>query len=177
MSEVGALQIGTTKPTVPSDALTSGLNVRRFEPADIEDVLRICRLAHEEGAFRDIPFSEDKVRRLAAQSRDPSGNRLGLVAVFDGRVAGLALAVLGDYFIGQDARITTVQAVILDPAIRSSLLGGKVTFRLVRTVMRWSEAAGAVKVMIHNTSGVRISEADRFFRKLGFRTLGGNYVK
>ncbi len=39
----------------------------------------------------------------------------------------------------------------------------------------WAKAMGASYVIYHATSGTNPASSDRFFRKLGMTTLGGNY--
>jgi hypothetical protein len=42
-------------------------------------------------------------------------------------------------------------------------------------VEAWAKAIGADVVLFHVTSGQNLSKIDRFFGKLGMKTIGGKY--
>jgi GNAT superfamily N-acetyltransferase len=54
-------------------------------------------------------------------------------------------------------------------------LGGKVAVKLVKAIETWAKSRGAHLILYHVTSGRGGSGIDRFFRKMGMTTLGGNY--
>lgn len=146
------------------------------ERAEMEALRPMVRAAHEETIFGDIPFSDAKFDKFADRAaRDPK--RYGvIVAERGGKCCGFLHCAAGEYMMGEGALLTTVLALHVRPEIRSSLLGGKAAVRLVRAVKKWSQARGAERVMFHVTSGLRMRELDRFFRRSGIIRNGGNYA-
>ena len=69
----------------------------------------------------------------------------------------------------------TVITIAISPEARSKILGGKAALRLTRGIEIWANGMGASYVLYHATSGTNPTSSDRFFRKLGMSTLGGNY--
>ena len=63
----------------------------------------------------------------------------------------------------------------MDQSARSGLLGGKIALRLVRGIEVWERKQRANVILYHVTSGKNVANIDRFFRKVGMTTLGGNY--
>lgn len=61
-------------------------------------------------------------------------------------------------------------------SIRDTLLGGRVTLKLMRIVTDWAKAQGALELHMHSTSGITPQRTDGMLRRLGFRTYGGSYV-
>ena len=127
------------------------------------------------GYFRDIAFSETKFNGFFSNTLNDPKTYLGLKIERDGRVLGCSYCMIGGYFIGEDARIVTVNTICVDEPIRASVLGGKVALKLVRGIEAWARNRDADAVLFHVTSGKSLNGIDRFFRKLGMTTLGGNY--
>lgn len=59
---------------------------------------------------------------------------------------------------------------------RDTMLGGRVTLKMMRIVTDWAKAQGALELHMHSTSGIAAQRTDRMLRRLGFRTYGGSYV-
>jgi L-amino acid N-acyltransferase YncA len=144
--------------------------------AEIERLRPLARADHEESALGDIPFSDRKFGRLADDAaRDP--NRIGvIVAEKHSEIRGFLFCTAGEYFIGEGALLTTVTVLYVPRDIRSSMLGGKIVFQLIRAVRKWSEARGVERILFHVTSGIRMTASDKLFKKIGARLLGGNYM-
>lgn len=155
--------------------LMTKLKVDRAVEADRDRVCALARRAHRESIFSDIPFSEGKFHRAFDNTLEEPGNYLGLKAALGSRILGYSYGLLGGYHIGEGARIVTVVSIFVDRRIRSGLLGGKVAVRLVRGIELWGRRHDARLVLYHVTSGRGAGGTDRFFRRLGMTTLGGNY--
>jgi hypothetical protein len=151
------------------------LKVERGTEADRKQVCDLARLAHEESLFSDISFSEVKFSKAFDNTlRDPD-TYLGLKVSLGDEIVGFCYALLGGYYIGEDAKVVTVIAIAIAPETRSCILGGKAALRLTRGIEIWAKGMGASYVLYHATSGTNPTSSDRFFRKLGTTTLGGNY--
>ncbi|GAB5540178.1 MAG: hypothetical protein Salg2KO_22810 [Salibacteraceae bacterium] len=55
-------------------------------------------------------------------------------------------------------------------------MGGKVGVKLLRLVTEWAKAQDAEEMHIHATSGIEPNRADKMLTRMGFETIGGNYV-
>ena len=91
------------------------------------------------------------------------------------KILGFSYAYIGGYFIGEGARVVTVNTINVDQSARSGLLGGKIALRLVRGIEVWARKQRANVILYHVTSGKNVASTDKFFRKVGMTTLGGNY--
>ena len=81
----------------------------------------------------------------------------------------------GGYYIGEGAKVVTVNTICVDKPIRDTMLGGRVAVKLIRGIETWARERKAQYILCHVTSGSGIASADKFFRRLGMTTLGGNY--
>lgn len=74
-------------------------------------------------------------------------------------------------------RLATTFRCYVAPSVRHSVAGGgRVASKLIRTFTDWAKQQGAQELHIHATVGIEPERVDRFFRRLGFETFGGNYA-
>ena len=171
----------SAKPVPLADAVlvpvkTGKLITRKAERKDVDALVGLSRRFHEEGMLRDIPFSERKLRVLADKAIGDDPSQIAIVVELQGRIVGAIYALIGEYYVGEGALVTTVHGFYVEQDIRSSILSGKVAVRLIRTMQKWSKHMGAKHTLFHITSGVRPEKTDLFMRKLGMKNLGGNHV-
>ena len=114
----------------------------------------------------------------AKVSFDTTKNKpaLGLVAKIDGKAIDFSYATIGEYFIGENDKIVTIIVLYVKSEIRHSLMGGKVALKLFKAVKQIAKKEKVKHMLTHVISGANISLTDRFFRKIGAKTLGGNYA-
>lgn len=72
--------------------------------------------------------------------------------------------------------MATVLTFYIPPRIRETLLGGRVTLKMMRILSDWARAQRALEIHMHSTSGIAPQRTDRMLRRLGFKTYGGSYV-
>ncbi|WP_152502797.1 GNAT family N-acetyltransferase [Labrenzia sp. THAF82] len=143
----------------------------------------LAQEAHRNTIFRDIPFSEDKARAVFEKAIAEPG-RFGLIyavpsddeLLSEDGLHGFASVHAGEYFLGTGALIATVQTLNISRRLTGTMLGGKVALRLVQAVRHWAKERGCAHFMVHVTNGDNAEEADRFFRRCGMVTVGGNYL-
>ncbi|WP_298965656.1 hypothetical protein [uncultured Roseibium sp.] len=143
----------------------------------------LAKEAHSNTVFRDIVFSEEKARTIF-ESAINRPDRNGLIyatpnvdaPLQENGLYGFASVRAGEYFLGSGGLIATVQTLNVSDKISGTLLGGKVSIGLVKALRHWANARGCEHLLIHVTNGVDAARSDGFFRRLGFKTVGGNYV-
>ncbi|MEP1557512.1 MAG: hypothetical protein ABJJ90_12370 [Lentilitoribacter sp.] len=145
--------------------------------------VHLAREAHLHTVFRNIPFSEDKAKAIFDKAIDQP-ERFGLIYAVPGAegplaedgLLGFASVHADEHFLGTGTLIATVQTLNISQNLSGTLLGGKVALRLVRAVRHWAKERGCAHLLVHVTNGENAEDADRFFRRCGMVTVGGNYV-
>lgn len=153
----------------------SKLRVERVVDGDRQKICDLARFAHEESLFEDITFSEAKFFKAFDNTLYEPDIYLGLKVRLGEEIVGFCYALLGSYYIGVDSKVVTVITIAIAPETRSNFLGGRAALRLTRGISIWAKSKQASYVLYHATSGTNPNGSDRFFRKLGMTTLGGNY--
>jgi hypothetical protein len=138
-------------------------------------ILEFSRAAHAETIFKEIPFSERKFDKFFQEALNNTDYYLGIKATLGANILGILYCYRGGYFVGEGAKVASVNVINVNEDIRSTILGGKVALRLVRELESWARSKGVDVILFYVTSGETISKTDRFFRKMGMTTLGGNY--
>lgn len=151
------------------------LTTTRVAEGHRDEVRALMRGAHERSVFGDIPFSDAKFDRAFDNTLNASAQYIGLVVTLGERVLGSCYCSLGGYFIGEGGRIVSVTTFNIDPGCGEGLLGGKVALRLAKGIETWARAQGATHILYHVTAGVDTARADRFFRRIGMKQIGGKY--
>ena len=151
------------------------LLISRVAKLDQDTARAFAKAAHQESIFGQIPFSPEKFDRFFQKTIDDPDRNLGVKAMRDGDMLGLAHCYMGGDFIGEGARVASVNMINVAKPVRGTFLGGKVALKLVRAVLDWAKLRDAHLVLFYVSSGEHIAKTDRFFRKLGAVGLGGNY--
>ncbi len=144
--------------------------------------IHLAREAHLRTIFRDIPFSATKARTIFDKAMSEP-DRFGLIYAVPGvdeplaedGLFGFASVQAGEHFLGTGTLIATVQTLNVSQKLTGTLLGGKVALRLVQAVRHWAKVRSCAHLMVHVTNGDNAEDADRFFRRCGIVTVGGNY--
>lgn len=150
--------------------------------ADYRAGVYLAREAHQNTIFRDIPFSETKARAIFEKATAQQ-NRFGLVYAVPGGgeplaedgLYGFASVHAGEYFLGSGTLIATVQTLNISRKVSGTFLVGKVALQLVKAMRHWAKTRNCEHLIVHVTNGVDAEETDKFFRRCGMTTVGGNY--
>ena len=151
--------------------------VRPVGSDDREPIRAIARRAHEQSVFAVYPFSDEKFDASFERSQEDRRRHFSVVVpLADGGIGGFAFGSLGDHYISQGARILTVHAFNVAPAIEGTLLAGRVTLTLLRALRHAGEQASIDAVAIHVTSGHRVQAIERVLDRMGATALGRSFL-
>ncbi|WP_208352883.1 GNAT family N-acetyltransferase [Pseudaestuariivita rosea] len=145
--------------------------------ADLPHIVDLAKEAHEESRFGYIPFSPEKVRKIALRALKDQKRHAVIIAEKNERAIGFAYCSVGEYHIGSDILLTTIHNINVSHDIRSSLSGGRIALGLFRGVQIWSQARGAKEILFHVTSDVNLAQAHKLAKRIGYKFVGGSYVK
>lgn len=148
------------------------MKIRFATREDIPALVEVGRRIHAETRFNQFDFRPDRVAEtLAAVIGDARGVHCFLVAedsdcqAVGGLIGSVERHLFSDQFVA-----TLVDFVVL-PEKRMSGAG----IRLMAAFRQWAENRGAAELNAGVSSGVALERMDKFFRRLGFRFIGGNY--
>ncbi len=163
------------RPVGAGDASKLVLRFGRSEQ-DIVDTRVLSLEAHQEGRFRNYPFSMDKRDRLVRNAITTPQWWALIIAELGGEPVGFTLCSVGEYIVGTSALMTTVYGFYVRAGYRKSIVGGKASVLLIRACARWSKQRQSREILIHATSGINPARTDKFLRHIGFAVVGGNYA-
>ena len=100
-----------------------------------------------------------------------------MIAEKHGQAVGFVYCSVGEYHIGADVLLTTIHNMNVFRTVRSSLSGGKIALGLFRGVETWSQAGKAKEILFRVTSDMNLAQAHRLAKRIGYKFVGGSYVK
>ncbi|WP_353531629.1 hypothetical protein [Cognatishimia sp. WU-CL00825] len=144
---------------------------------DLPAILALAKEAHEESRFGYIPFSADKVRKIARSAFKDTKRHAVMIASKGKTPVGFVYCSVGEYHIGKGVLIATIHNMNVSKDVRASLAGGRIALGLFKGVESWAKARNAQEVLFHVTSGVNLASAHKLAKRIGFQFVGGSYVK
>lgn len=140
--------------------------VREATVADLPHLLDLGRRMHAESRYRDYPYSEPKLRGLWSH----------LIADEDGIVLlsphGMLFGAVEEYWFST-VRYAAEFVLYVEPEHRK----GFEAVRLIHAYEAAARALGAADVHLQNTTGVDVAMTERFFERMGYDRIGGNFVR
>lgn len=142
------------------------------QSAGIEDIPALislgCRM-REESAIPFPPVDEKATREALIELG--SGYHVS-IAEQDGEPCGFIAGAVSRFVFSTDFYI--VHDIFY---VRPESRGSRAAFLLVNAFCDWGRGIGARHAMIGVHTGLRPEVTGRFYEKLGFRFIGGNYLK
>lgn len=143
---------------------------------DINDLAKIIRETHADSLFSDLPIDEGKVERLLREAVSGRGGQIVVLAECRSGIVGAIHAVIGQHIICGGGQILSIQNLLVAKRIRGTLIGGRVSIRLLSAVTDLGRSRGAVLGTMNAMSGISPKGVHRIAGKIGMKVVGGNYA-
>ena len=146
-----------------------------IRPAEVRDINKVVSLAkemHQEGAYKDIPFSIEQFVKTISLCMSKEG--FAWVEESDGKVVSAFLAGISEYNFSQSKMACDYGAFTTKEYRKTRL-----AFQLFKKYIEWAQSQGVEEIMIGASTGFEGTYAERlgnFLQKrLGFRQAGHWY--
>lgn len=150
-----------------------------YRATKAEEIINIRSIAlefHAESRYAHLEFSDEKMIHQYTKAINNPRGVLVIYVQYAGETVGLLQAGVGDYYLGVGWRMVTIYSLYVASKVRGTYLGGKVGVKLLRLATDWAKSQDAEEMHIHATSGIEPNRADKMLTRMGFETIGGNYV-
>lgn len=145
------------------------MTVRDFTHTDIDRLIELGRLAHEESEYRVMTFDENKCRSLC-EMIIATPSFIGIVAEKDGQIVGCLVAIVSlAYF--SDEKTGGDFLVYVMPEHR----GSSAFYRLCQEYVFQARVKGARLIFLRNTTGIMPEKVGEIYERMGFEKVGGIY--
>ncbi len=141
--------------------------------SDVPALVEGAGRAHAVARFRSQPYDAQKVAQAFTELIEQRQSKYGCFIAEDaaGRVVGALVGSIERQFLS-DACTASVMHFDVLPESRM----GEHAVRLLGAFEAWSVNRGAIEIAF-GLGGAGVQRFRRFARKMGFRAIGGNYVK
>lgn len=151
------------------------VRIRPLAEADRSVVKRLCQDAHKESFLRASSIRIERLDMVIDHILSEATVDIGMVAESqrdgDQQIVGLLHATAGDH-----TYLDMIHARCLLFYVIPQFRNSTAAFQLMRHFIRRSINSGAGSLSVHVTGGIRVRQADRFLKKMGFASGGSNYM-
>ena len=145
------------------------MKVRLYEDRDIPQIVLLCHRMRAESMVPYPPMDEAVYRK---KLKALGGAYLLVVAETGGEVVGFMGGIVAGWLF-TDRHFVAHEIFYVRPESR----GTKAALMLITALETWAVEQGAERVTIGVHTGVNIAATHRFYHKLGYAFMGGNYYK
>ena len=150
-----------------------GTFIRACTEGMIPEVVAFLRKMHaESAAHRDMSLNTGKLGQQLLAALQYSHLVFLRVAIRGDEIIGVFFGLLETPFFSND-----IIARDLLWFVRKDKRGSVFGIRLLREFERWAKENGASKIMLGQSTGVRIDETRKLYERLGYEVVGVNTVK
>lgn len=150
------------------------MKIRFAHIDDVPAFVEIGRRIHATTRFQIYPFQPEQVTRTLTQLINSKGGGKYVFLVAEDSAGVPAGGLIGclEQHIFSDRPIANIVHFDVLPEKR---MGGA-ALRLLTAFRKWAENRGVLELCAGVNSGEDLDKLDRFFKKLGYTAVGGNYA-
>lgn len=149
------------------------VEIRKWEKKDVEDLILLSKTMWEESMYRDISFSEERLRTQYNYLLSKPFKGMGFVAIEDNNIIGAIVVMLSKYFFSDEIFCFDL-GFFIDPKKRKGI---RTPLKLVEEASKWGKEKGAKEFRPASSVGVRIDKIEKFYNFLNFKTVGNVFSK
>ena len=145
------------------------MSVRPYIPEMRNEIFLLLQEMHSETEYKSFELDESKLL-LFIDNLYFDKMSLFLVMMEKDQVAGIFAARLMEFFFSN-------QKMACDQVVYASSRNKSVfpARRVYRLYFEWAKSMGARRILITQTSGIKIRQFEKLNEKLGLKKLGSNY--
>jgi|TARA_B100000519_G_scaffold202390_1_gene220642 hypothetical protein len=149
------------------------VEIRQWEKKDVEDLIILSKIMWEESMYKDISFSEDRLRIQYNYLLSKPFKGMGFVAIENNKMIGAIVVMLSKYFFSNEIFCFDL-GLFINPKYRKSI---KTPAKLIKVAGDWGKKKGAKEFRPASSVGVRIDKIEKFYNFLKFKTVGNVFSK
>lgn len=139
--------------------------IRPATHADVEQMVQLGALMHQESRFNVLAYAPDKVAHLIRSMIDDE--QFVAVADVDGEIIGGFLGVAVEHWASRDL-VASDYTLFIAPERR----GSTIPLRLIRAFRSWAQAKGCKMISAGISTGVAVEKTAALYQAAGFERIG-----
>jgi GNAT superfamily N-acetyltransferase len=143
------------------------VQILEFTPAKFDELFVLIEQMIAEAEFKDAILNKDKIKDLWAMSE----NAIYLAQEND-KLIGFIAGMIQPYFFSERKRVTDM-GFFVQPEYR----GSSAAIKLIKALENWARQNNVVDICLGQTTAFKLEETQKFYNRLGYKTVGFNTVK
>jgi GNAT superfamily N-acetyltransferase len=147
--------------------------IREYIPEDINDMITLGKMMHQEGAYKFLPYEPQKLIYLHKQFQEYN-NGNAWVGIFDNKIVGMYVACVSEYFFCYE-KIGTDLLLYVHPEYRSKC--PSMAFRLIKKAEQWVKQKGAREFCPASSLAIANKQVAKLYEFMKYRNVGNLFKK
>ncbi len=140
---------------------------RPFEPEDVDEVVALGILMHEESNYKGFKLDPFTCKVLFYDICDKPDEYFGFLCKHDEKIIGFMAGYISEFYFGPQKI-----AVDFGLFVRQDRRGCMAGVNLIKKYEEWARKNGADEIQLGLTTGVSEQRTSELYEKLGYRTSG-----
>lgn len=143
------------------------MSIRKLTASDIDELFGLITKMVSEAEFSQAAPEVKKIRKMFDLP-----NTAAFGAFQNDKMIGFIAGIYGEYFFSCKKRVADLGFYVL-PENR----GSKEAIRLIKELESWAKSLNVDDLCLGQTTAVNIEKTQKFYEKMGYKTVGFNTVK
>jgi GNAT superfamily N-acetyltransferase len=147
--------------------------IRTFDSNDIDSIVELGHVMHQEGAYHWLPYDRDKLRKLAQNLLETGKGQVWIAELPDRKKIGMYAAYKTQYFFCQETQVIDL-LMYVHPDHRNN---GFLPIRLIKKATEWAKQQGAREFCPASSVSLSSDRVEKLYNFMKFDTVGHLFKK
>jgi GNAT superfamily N-acetyltransferase len=149
------------------------MTIREYTLDDLDEMINLGKLMHEEGAYKFLPYVPSKLKNLGQSiRRDGRGNMW--VGLHDNKIVGMYIAFVTEYFFCHE-KLAHDLLLYVHPDYRKKC--PTMAFRLIKKAEQWAKEQNAKEFCPASSVGLSMGRVEKLYNFMKYETMGNLFKK
>jgi len=147
--------------------------IREYEVQDVEEIISLGRLMHEEGAYSFLPYEPNKLKLLLYQFK-VTGNGNVWIGFENDIIVGMISVFITEYFFCYE-KIVQDLVLYVHPDFRNK--NSTLAIKLIKSAEQWAKFNGAKEFCPASSISISSDKVAKLYTFLKYETVGHLFKK
>jgi ribosomal protein S18 acetylase RimI-like enzyme len=145
--------------------------IRKMQEKDIDYLVDLGYLMHQESSFADLEYDKDKVRELGQEILH-ADNYCCYIYERENKIIGFIVGICGHYYFNHQ-KYASDYLLYIDPDKRGSIAA----VRLLKELEKWAKLKNCQEIRLGSSANINPEQVKKLYERLGYTTTGHLFRK
>jgi GNAT superfamily N-acetyltransferase len=145
--------------------------IREMQEKDINYLVDLGYVMHQESSFADLEYDKDKVRELGQEILH-TNNYCCYIYERENTIIGFIIGICGHYYFNHQ-KYASDYLLYVDPNKRGSIAA----IRLLKELEKWAKLQNCTEIRLGSSANINPERVKQLYERLGYTTTGHLFRK